>query len=568
MSNAAPFRVAVVVPSHNHWRAIPDMLDPLTRMGLPVWIIDDGSDGPVAAALTAMADPSRRIAVHRLPVNQGKGRAVKVGFQLAHAAGFSHVLQIDADGQHSMAVIETLVKRAQQYPGALISGRPIYDHTIPTGRKIGRWITHLWVFFETLSLRITDSMCGLRVYPLAPVLALLHTTPVGDRMDFDTDIMVRLFWRGVAPLFVPVQVTYPQGNHSNFRLWRDNWAISVLHTRLVLTLLWRWPAILRNRPPPLEVVGTDRPPAHWSGLAERGVVLGLRIAMTTLRWLGRRTCFALMVPVTGYFFLSSRPQRQASMAFLRRVHPLQGNQRSPTWRDGLRHFLAYTRRGIDLFSAWNGDIPPSALWVENPDALRSLTESPKGAVLVVSHLGNVELSRALMPSAWRRRLTVLVHTIHAQQFNRLLGEVQPEAISRFLQVTEIGPETAILLRERVEQGEWIAIAGDRTPVSAAGQRVGWFPFLGDPAPFPQGPWILASLLECPVYLFFCRREGEHWRLMVEHFSDRVILPRTSRRQALEQLQARFVARLERECLVDPLQWGNFFDFWAFSEGEK
>jgi hypothetical protein len=149
-----------------------------------------------------------------------------------------------------MAQLAALLAASRARPEAIVSGRAVYDASVPRSRQYGRWVTHVWVWAETLSFRIADSMCGFRVYPLAPTLAVLDSEPVGKGMDFDTDIMVRLFWRGVPVVQVPVGVVYPKGNTSNFRLYRDNWLVTRMHTRLVIGMLCRLPSILRNRPPP------------------------------------------------------------------------------------------------------------------------------------------------------------------------------------------------------------------------------------------------------------------------------------------------------------------------------
>ncbi len=246
------FIPCAIIPSFNHWQVLPKIIAEVRRLGLPVFVIDDGNTEPATSALAALAAPEAGVTVHRLDRNLGKGSAVIVGFRLATAGGFTHAVQLDADGQHDLAALPQLLAAAARYPEAVVSGAPVYDSSIPTGRKIGRWITHIWVFIETLSLRLTDTMCGFRVYPLAAVTALLARESVGRRMDFDIEIMVRLFWRGVPPIMVPVRVVYPPGNPSNFDLWRDNLRISLMHTRLVLTLLWRLPGILSHRPPLLK----------------------------------------------------------------------------------------------------------------------------------------------------------------------------------------------------------------------------------------------------------------------------------------------------------------------------
>lgn len=547
------FSPCAVVPSRNHWRALAQVVERLRCAGLPVFIVDDGSDQPAQSAIAALHDPSNGVVVARRPVNGGKGAAVIEGFRLAQAAGYSHVVQVDADGQHDLDALPRLLAQAEAHPGALVSGAPLYDDSIPIGRKIGRWVTHLWVFVETLSFRISDSMCGFRAYPLAPCMALLAEESVGERMDFDTEIMVRLFWRGVAPIMVPVKVTYPPDNTSNFDVLRDNLRISWMHTRLVVSMVWRLPSILRNRP-------KSNHPSHWAGLGERGALWGLQFIAGAYRLLGRRACGWVMAPIVAYFFVTGAEQRHASRAYLGRVLG-----RQPSLVEGFRHFMDFAGRALDSFVAWSGAIPAEAMATSDSDFLARAGADPRGALVVVSHHGNVELARALMSPALRNRLTVLVHTRHAENYNRLLARYRGEAAGRLIQVTEIGPDTAIVLRECIERGEWVAMAGDRVPVLSQG-RVSHVSFLGGMADFSQGPWLLAGLLDCPVHLLFCRREGAgRWSLALESFTDRVSLPRGRRSEALEPLVEAYARRLERECREAPWQWYNFFDFWA---GEK
>ena len=541
-------KLCALIPSHNHWTTLPDVVKRLRDLDLPVVIMDDGSSEPAAAAIASLHRPEYGVTVHRRAVNGGKGTAVMEGFRLAAAAGFTHAVQVDADGQHDLDALPQLLAAAVAQPEAVVSGAPIYDDSIPLGRKIGRWVTHVWVFIETLSFRIRDSMCGFRVYPLEACLKLMDEEPIGTRMDFDTEIMVRLFWRGVPPVMVPVRVIYPEGNSSNFRMLADNLRISAMHTRLVLTLLRRLPSILRNRP-------GGGPPAHWAGLGERGALWGLAFVAACYRLLGRRVCGWVMAPIVLYFFLSGTQQRRASRAYLGRVL-----NRQPTLAEGFGHVMDFAGRALDAFAAWSGAIPVQAM--EMDGFVAQAAADPRGALLVVSHHGNAELSHALMDPKLRQRLTVLVHTRHAENYNRLLAAHRGEAAARMLQVTEIGPETAILLRERIEAGEWIAMAGDRVPVLSQG-RTCPVRFLGEDAEFSQGPWLLAGLLGCPVHLLFCRRVGEgRWSLTLEPFAERIELPRGRRQEVLAEWAGCYAVRLEQECRAAPLQWYNFFDFWA------
>lgn len=555
----ASFRPCAIVPSRNHWRAIGGVIAALRELDLPVFVIDDGSDEPARSALSDCRGMDLGGGFFRFETNQGKGAAVLQGMQMARNAGYTHAIQVDADGQHDLGALPVLLDRARQFPDALITGVPKYDASIPTGRAIGRWVTHVWVWIETLSLQIRDSMCGFRVYPLAAVARLISDGErIGQRMDFDTEIMVRLFWRGTPVSEVPVDVTYPPGNTSNFDMLRDNLRISLMHTRLVLTMLSRLPRILANRPRHLER-------QHWSWLAERGTYWGLRFCLACYRLLGRRGCQIALLPIVLYFYLVGSEQRQASHNFLRRAFRAKNWQREPSFADGYRHFFSFAMRILDTFAGWAGKLPPDSVVVHQGDELKKAVTDTRGALVIICHHGNVDLSRALLDDATRERLVVLTHTRHAENYNKVLREIRPAAAINVHQVTELGPETAIYLKDRVEQGKWVVIAGDRTPVTTQGY-VADAPFLGHPAPFSIGPYLLASLLECPVYLLFCQRENGHHCLYFEKFAEQIELPRQERRARLQAHVRHFAARLEEQALRDPFQWFNFFDFWAPQQG--
>ena len=177
------------------------------------------------------------------------------GFAHAIVAGFTHALQIDADGQHDPSIASRFLDLARGQPNAVICGRAIYDETVPKARKYGRNITHACVWAETASLTISDSMCGYRLYPLAAVQPLRNHGRVGARMEFDTEILVHLYWDGTPVVMLPVGVIYPPDNTSNFRMLRDNVRISLMHTRLLIQapfrLAWRGLAQVKRRVGPV-----------------------------------------------------------------------------------------------------------------------------------------------------------------------------------------------------------------------------------------------------------------------------------------------------------------------------
>lgn len=233
-----------VIPVYNHPDTIAATVRSLLQFELPIIVVDDGSDAPTKAQLAALATQVPAMELLTLPQNLGKGGAVMAGLNRAYARGFSHALQVDADGQHNLADIPLLWQKALEQPLALVSGAPVYDDSIPTGRKIGRYITHFWVWVETLSFSVKDTMCGFRVYPLASCMQLFASKKPGLRMDFDIEVMVRLYWQQVPVVFVPTKVIYPEGGRSHFRVLRDNWLISKMHSRLFFGMLKRLPWLL------------------------------------------------------------------------------------------------------------------------------------------------------------------------------------------------------------------------------------------------------------------------------------------------------------------------------------
>lgn len=238
----------VVIPVYDHEHAIARTLAGALESGLPCLLVDDGSHPPCERELERLAQlHAGRVRLLRLETNQGKGGAMLAGFRKAAELGASHVLQIDADGQHDTGDIPRFISAAQAAPATVVCGQAVYDRSVPKGRLYGRYLTHVWVWINTLSFAVADSMCGFRLYPLAPVLALIEAEPVGRRMDFDSDILVRLVWRGAPVQNLPTRVRYPEDGISHFDVWHDNLRISAMHARLFFGMLRRLPRLLSAR---------------------------------------------------------------------------------------------------------------------------------------------------------------------------------------------------------------------------------------------------------------------------------------------------------------------------------
>lgn len=235
--------VCIIIPVYNHAERIESICAAIAQKGMHCYLIDDGSEKNCAAVLQGIAQKENLVKLIRLEPNQGKGVAVCRGLQQAHTDGFTHALQIDADGQHDLSYADQFLSLAQQFPNAVISGSRPYQE-LPPKRRYGRMVTDVWVWIHTLSLSIKDSMCGYRLYPLHETAQLLQRAKIGKRMDFDTDILVKLYWQGLAVKHVTIAVAYEDDITSHFNLLHDNIRVSKMHTKLFFGMLWRLPKLL------------------------------------------------------------------------------------------------------------------------------------------------------------------------------------------------------------------------------------------------------------------------------------------------------------------------------------
>ncbi|RMG94555.1 MAG: glycosyltransferase family 2 protein [Deltaproteobacteria bacterium] len=241
-------RLCAIVPTYDNPRTIRGVVEALRAYVEDVIVVDDGSGPEGRAAVEALGREGLARVEHRAR-NGGKGAAVKTGLSVADRLGFTHALQVDADGQHDLSDVPRMTAAMRAHPDALVLGAPRYDESAPTARLHGRKTTKFWTDFETFGEVIEDPMCGFRIYP---VQAALAARARGDRMDFDIEIAVRMAWAGVPVVNVPTQVRYvaaEEGGVSHFQLVRDNVRISLLHARLSMrSILLRLLPWLRPRP--------------------------------------------------------------------------------------------------------------------------------------------------------------------------------------------------------------------------------------------------------------------------------------------------------------------------------
>jgi len=310
--------------------------------------------------------------------------------------------------------------------------------------------------------------------------------------------------------------------------------------------------------PDTKAAAFDTP--HWAQMGENTFVAGMWLMYQVHRFLGRWPFLLCLSPVVAYYWLASPVARRSSLQYLQRMQAAHGLWSAvPGWRQSQRHFRVFAQVILDKLLALTGRYRFDSVMFTGREPLDALLAQGRGAVVVTAHMGCIELCRAIAERCSGLRLNILVHTAHAQRFNRVLQRLVPDSGVRLLQVTEFNAATAMMLGECVARGELIAIAGDRVPVRES--RVTHASFLGHEAPFPCGPYILASVLECPLYFMGCVHEGAGYTVEFVPLAERVLLPRARREQALAEYAGLFAQQLERMLRKAPYDWFNFFPFW-------
>lgn len=306
---------------------------------------------------------------------------------------------------------------------------------------------------------------------------------------------------------------------------------------------------------------------HWSQIQESGALIGMKFMFFVYKYVGRWAFGLLLYPVIGYFFLARSGPRAASMDFLARIQALGAlPSTTPLRQLSFQHFLQFGHNLLDKLAAWTGEFNYENVLFHQRNDFLEMVDRRQGALVIVSHLGNLEVCRSLADLSQRIRLNILVHTKHAEKFNRLMNDLDGKNYLNLIQVTEVTPATAMMLQDKLNAGEVVVIAGDRTPVSGGRQTV--VDFLGDKAALPQGPYILASVLRCPVYLMFCVKDSNGYEIFFESFADNIHLSRKTREIDLQIWAQRFADRLAHYTLKFPLQWNNFYFFWSQNEAPR
>jgi len=305
--------------------------------------------------------------------------------------------------------------------------------------------------------------------------------------------------------------------------------------------------------------------AQWSHIQENGAYVSLKIMMVIYRFAGKPILEFILFFVVGFYFIFNFRARKASRFYLQQIHCFIGSKspwkNSPNLWHSFQHFMSFGQATIDKLVVWLGEYKKEDLIFSGYSKYISLKKQKKGIMIITSHIGNVDICRGIAGGVEGIPLTVLMYNAHAPNFQKITEEVTPTGTTiEIIEVNKLTPDIAIKLQYKILIGETIIIAGDRMPVNNL-SRHETLPFLGQDAAFAQGPFILASLLDCPVLLLFSMKHNNSYHVFFEFFSNSLKTAKKDRQVILKKHIKRYVKRLEHYACAYPLQWYNFYDYW-------
>ncbi len=541
----------VIIPIYNHGKTIGKIVERVIELGFTVLVVDDGSADETKVVLKDLDKRFEQYTLLTLPQNCGKGGALSAGFRKAFADGFTHGVTVDADGQHNIEDLPAMIELSRENPLALVAGSPVYDENIPSERLQGRKISNFWTTVTTLSKDVDDVLCGFRCYPLAAADKLLSKRKIGQRMNFEPDVLVRMYWQGTPVVNFKTAVIYPEDGLSHFNYLWDNVRISFNFFILYWGMMARFPFILANKKN-MRIKSSK----EWHKLPERGNNFGLNATLFFYTILGKKLARVLLQPVVGYFYLTDHRGRKASKNYLSRVSKVTGKKLS-----SYRHYLNFGYMLLDRFDIHRGKTEQFNVKWHNYDQLEAPAIAGTGGLVVGAHIGSFDLLRTLADTTEDRVvIRPLMLKKQAELVNSFLEKLNPGGTVKVIEMDESGVETTLRIKESFEKSELVALLADRHSAGSR-ERVLNVPFLGQDAPLPKGPWMLAQMLQAPVTLFFPVAVGYNSYEIFCHKIEVNKVPRGKRDEAINSMMFQFAKKLEEISIKYPYQWFNFFDFW-------
>lgn len=300
---------------------------------------------------------------------------------------------------------------------------------------------------------------------------------------------------------------------------------------------------------------------HWANQHERGHRLFLRLTALMVRYLPTVMMRACTAVVCSYFYLTASAPRRHVRQYQQRLQQQFPHAPMPKFAPVYRQFVAFGEAIADRFAVWQHKITYADLVLDDADNVYAdiRDRSARGQILICSHLGNVEVCRALVSHHIGFKMNVLVHSQHAQAFNQALKEAGASDIN-LIQVSELDAVKMLELAQRLDAGEWLAIASDRVPIHS--EKTVQVQFLGATARLPQGAWLMAQLLKAKTNTVFVLKKQGRYHLILRRFADVPSVKRSERMAEMNTLAQRYADQLAQHASEVPLQWFNFYDFWA------
>ena len=539
---ASGVRPLVVVPTHNNAGTIADIVARCIVAHPEVLVIDDGStDGTGALAEEA----GGTLVTH--PSNLGKGAALETALEWAAQHGYSHIIAIDADGQHYPEDLPAFLAAVRAEPNAIHAGVRDMSES-PKDSTYARANSNFWVWVET-SYWIGDTQCGFRAYPVAPIRSLALPP---SRYQWEVEVLVRAAWAGVAVKDLPCRVFYPSREErvSSYRKVRDTILVTWTNATLVAArILWppRWLRV--------------QPRSSWTDAA-RGSLLGWRLVILSLRVLGRRTLHLLVVPLAGFYWLFAGTQREAIERYLVRRFP-----EATAWqrrRMAYRVMLNFARSLIDRFVMLIHG--PSSIPIDRTEAqgAKSTVYGGSGLLLITAHVGNSDLVGASLRGKNSRRVNLMLHAQASDPYMMLFREYAGENAPNIIALASESNMASLDALRALRRDEVVALKGDRR----VDDRTAKVTLLGAPARMPTGPFLLAALSNAEVVVMAAFMEPDGRYKVVSTDPRRYsFASRKSRDADLQRWAQELADTLGGWTERWPLQWYNFHDVWDMAPTE-
>lgn len=302
----------------------------------------------------------------------------------------------------------------------------------------------------------------------------------------------------------------------------------------------------------------------WRSAPERGSMWWLHVIAWIYRQFGRRVCLAILHVVAFYFVVFAGAARRASRDYQETLWAIPRGRAAldapPSFRSVWRHIHEFSINIFDRLVAWSGDIGEIDFEHRGSDILLELAKRGGGGLLIGAHQGSFDMMR-LLADQQEITVNVLMFTQHATRINAFFEQLDPNSRVRVLEIQPGSLKTAFAVRECIARGEFVGILGDRIPPGAR-DRPAYVEFLGRRTAFSLSPFVLASVLGCPVVHTQCIRVSDRaYESSATVLSD-FVDSKLPRRQKADALLRLYVAQIEATCYRSPYQWFNFFDYWG------